>query len=231
MYSACKLNRQGDNIQPWHISFPFLNQSAVPCPVPILNIASCPAYMFLWKRVRWSGISMSLKNFPWFVVIHTVKGFSVVNEVNVLLEFPCFFNDPADVGNFISGSSAFSKSSLYIWNFSVHLLLKPSLKDLEHNPASMWNECTCAVVWTFFETGMKTDLFQSCGHCWVFQICWHIECSTLTASYFRIWSSSAGILSPPQALCVVMLPKALLLHTLECLTIGEWSHYRGYPGH
>ena len=57
---------------------------------------------------------------------------------------------------------------------------------------------------------MKTDLFQSCGHCWVFQICWHIECSTFTASAFRIWNSSTGIPSPPLALFVVMLPKAHL---------------------
>ena len=81
------------------------------------------------------------KNFPEFVVIHTVKGLSVVNEadvpVNVFLEFPCFFYDPKDVGNFISGSSAFSKSSLHIWNFSVHILLKPSLRDFERYLASM----------------------------------------------------------------------------------------------
>ena len=66
----------------------------------------------------------------------------------------------------------------------------------------------------FFGIGMKTDLFQSRGHCWIFQICWHIECSTLTASFFRIWNSSTGIPSPPLALFVVMLPKAhLTLHS------------------
>ena len=71
------------------------------------------------------------KNFPQSVVIHTVKGFSIVNEagVDVFLELSCFFNDPTDVGNLISGSSAFSKSSLYIWKFSVHVLLKPSWQD------------------------------------------------------------------------------------------------------
>ena len=80
------------------------------------------------------------QNFPQFVVIHTVKGFSVVNEaeVDVLLERYLFFYDPMDVGNLISGSSAFSKSSLYIWNFSIHVPLKPSLKDFEHYLASMW---------------------------------------------------------------------------------------------
>ena len=79
------------------------------------------------------------KNFPQFVVIHTVKGFSIVNEteVDVFLEFPSFFYDPRDVGNLISGSSAFSKSSLYIWKFLVHELLKPGLEDFEHDFASM----------------------------------------------------------------------------------------------
>ena len=78
-----------------------------------------------------------LKNFPHFVVIHTVKVFGIVNKTDVFLDLSCFFDDPADVDNLISGSSAFSKSSLYIWKFLVHLLLKPSLKDLEHYFASM----------------------------------------------------------------------------------------------
>ena len=89
-----------------------------------------------------------LKNFPQFVVIYTVKGFSVVNEaeVDVFLKFSCFFYDPMDAGNLISDSSAFSKSSLNIWKFSVHVLLKPSLKDFEHYLASMQNEHNCMVV-------------------------------------------------------------------------------------
>ena len=76
-------------------------------------------------------------------MIHTVKGFSVVSEADVFLELSCFFCDPTDVGNFISGSSAFSKSSLYIWKFSVHVLLKPRLKDFEHYLASMWSKINC----------------------------------------------------------------------------------------
>ena len=72
------------------------------------------------------------KNFPQLVVINTVKGFGVVNKADVFLEFSCFFNDPMDVGNLISGSSAFSKSSLNIWKFTVHVLLKPSLENFEH---------------------------------------------------------------------------------------------------
>ena len=114
----------------------------------------------------------------------------------------------------ISGPSAFSKTSLNIWKLMVHILLKPGLENFEDYFTSMWDECNCAVVWAFFgiafEIGMKTDLFQSCGHCWVFQICWHIECSTFTGSFFRIWNSSAGIPSPPLTLFVVMLSKAHL---------------------
>ena len=78
--------------------------------------------------------SHPLKTFPWFVVIHTIKGFGIVNkaEVDIFLEISCFFDDPADVGNLISGSSAFSKSSLNIWKFTVHVLLKPGFENLEH---------------------------------------------------------------------------------------------------
>ena len=93
--------------------------------------------------------------------------------------------------------------------------LKPGLENFEHYFTSVWDECNSAVVWAFFGIAlfgiwMKTDLFQSCGHCWVIQICWHIKCSTFTASSFRIWNSSTGIPSPPLALFVVMLPKAHL---------------------
>ena len=94
-------------------------------------------------------------------MIHTVKGFGIVNKakVDVFLEFSCFF-DPINVGNLISGSSAFCKPSLNIWMFSIHVLLKPSLKDFEYNLTNMWNE---AIVWLienslallFFEIGMK----------------------------------------------------------------------------
>ena len=78
---------------------------------------------------------------------------------------------------------------------------------------------------------MKTDLFQSCGHCWVFQICWHIECSTFTESSFRIWNSSTGIPSPPLVLFVMMLPKAHLTSHSRMLALGEWSHHCSYLGH
>ena len=145
-----------------------------------------------------------LKNFSQFIVIHTVKCIAIVNkaEVDVFLELSCFFNDPTDVGNLISDYSAFSKSSLKIWKFMVHILLKPGLENTEHYFASVWDKCNSGVVWAFFGIaffgiGMKTELFQSCGHCWVFQICWHIKWSTFTAPSFRIWNSSTGIPSPP----------------------------------
>ena len=181
MYSAYKLNKQGDNIQPWSTPLLIWNRSVVPRLV--LTVASWPAYRFLRRQVRWSGIPISFH----FVVIHTVKGFGIVNktEVDVFLELSCFFCDPKDVGNLISGSFAFSKSSLNIWKFMGHVLLKSGLENFEHYFANVWSECNCVVVWAFFGIaflwiGMKTDLFQSCGHCRVFQIC-YIECSTLTA--------------------------------------------------
>ena len=94
--------------------------------------------------------SYLFKNFPLFVMIHTVKDFSVVSEteVDVCLEFLCFLHDLSNVGNLISGSSAFSKTNLYIWKFSLHVLLKPNLKDFEHYFAIMWNEHNYIVVWT-----------------------------------------------------------------------------------
>ena len=108
-------------------------------------------------KVVW--YSYLLKNFPQFVVIHTVKSFGIVNEVeiDVFLEFFCSFYDPMDVGNLISGSSAFSKSSLNIWKFSVHVLLKPGLENFEHYFATMWDECNCAVVWAFFGIAFLWD--------------------------------------------------------------------------
>ena len=146
-----------------------------------------------------------------------------------------FFDDPADVGNLISGFSAFSKTSLNIWKFTVHALLKIDLENFDHYFTSMWDECNCVVVWAFFGIAFLWDwnenwLFQSCGHCWVFQICWHIECSTFTASSFRIWNSSTGIPSPPLALFVVMFPNALNF-AFQHLALGEWSHHCGYLGH
>ena len=150
IYSAYKLNKHGDNIQPWRTPFLTWNQSVVPCPV--LTVASWPANRFLKRQVRW--YPLLFKNFPEFVVIYTVKGFGIVNkaEMDVFLELSCFFNDPADIGNLISGSSTFSKSSVNILKFMVHILLKPGLENFEHYFTSIWDECSCTVVWAFFGT-------------------------------------------------------------------------------
>ena len=88
-----------------------------------------------FSRGRSGGLVFpSLSEFPQFTVIHTVKGFGIVNkaEIDVFLELSCFFDDPVDVGNLISGSSAYSKTSLNIWKFKVHVLLKPDLENFEH---------------------------------------------------------------------------------------------------
>ena len=99
------------------------------------------------------------QNFPRFIVIHTVKGFGIVNkaELDVFLELSCFFHDPADVGNLISGSSAFSKTSLNIWKFMVHIFLKPGLENFGHYFTSIWDEGNCAVVWAFFGISFLWD--------------------------------------------------------------------------
>ena len=102
-----------------------------------------------------------------------------------------------------SGSSRLT----YCWSLAWRIL-SITLLACEMGAIVRWFEHSLALP--FFGIGMKTDLFQSCGHLWVFQICWHIECSTFTASSFRIWNSSTGILSPPLALFVVMLSKAHL---------------------
>ena len=92
------------------------------------------------------------QNSPQFIVIHTVKGFGIVNkaEIDVFLELSCFLHDPADVGNLISGSSAFSKTSLSIWKFTVHVLLKPSLQNFEHYFTSMYTFLNGAGLFFFF---------------------------------------------------------------------------------
>ena len=111
-----------------------------------------------------------LKNFPQFAVIHTVKGFGIVSkaQVDIFLELSCFCKDPADVGNLISGSSSFSKTSLNIWKFTVHILLKPGLENFEHYFTSVWDECNCAVVWAFFGIAFLLHWNEN----WPFPILW-----------------------------------------------------------
>ena len=177
------------------------------------------------------------QNFPQFILIHTVKGFGIVNkaEIDVFLELYCFFYDPVNVGNLISGSSAFSKSSLnvwssrfrYYWSLAWRIL---SITLLACEMSAIVQQFEHSLALPFFGIGMKTDLFQSCGHCWVFQICWHIQCSTLTASSFRIWNSSTGIPSPPLALFIVIFLRPTWHLIPGCLALGEWSHHCDYLG-
>ena len=114
------------------------------------------------------------KNFPQFVVIHTDKGFGIVSktEVDVFLELSCFFSDSVDIGNLISGSSAFSKSRLNIWKFTVHVLLKSGLENFEHHFTSVWDECNCAVVWAFFGIAFPWDWNEY----WPFPVLWPLLC-------------------------------------------------------
>ena len=103
-------------------------------------------------------------NFPQFVVIHRVKVFGIVNEaqVDIFLKLSCFFYDPTVVGNLISGSSAFSKSSLNIWKFSVHIRLKPILPDFQHYFASVWDDCNCTAVCALFSIAFLWDWNENC---------------------------------------------------------------------
>ena len=122
------------------------------------------------------------KNFPQFGVIHTVKGFGTVNkaEVDIFPELSCFFDDPTNVGNLISGSSAFSKSSLNIWKFSVHTRLKPGLENFEHDFASVWDECTCAIVWTIFGIAFLWDWSEN----WPLPVLWPLLCFPNLLAYW-----------------------------------------------
>ena len=163
MYPPYKLNKQGNKIQPWHTPFSIWIQSIVPCPV--LTVPSWPVYRFLKRQVRWSGIPISFRMFPsllWSTqskAVGIVSKAGIVNkaEIDVFLELSCFFNDLADVYNLISGSSAFSITS--IWKFMVHILLKPGLENFEHYFISMWDECNCVVA--FFEHSLSLPFF---GH-------------------------------------------------------------------
>ena len=169
---------------------------------------------------------------------HTVKSFHVVSEAEV--DFFCF------------NSLAFSMIQwmLAIWSLGPLPFLKPAwtsgISQLMYCWSLGWRILSVnllayenyAIVWQFehslalpfFGIGMKTDLFQSYGHCWVFWICWHIEDITLTASSLRILNSSAEIPSPPLALFIVMLPKVHWLHTPGYMALGVSPHHHGYLG-
>ena len=132
--------------------YPFSYLELVCCSMSSSNCCFLTCIQVSQEAGQVVWYSHLFQNFPQFIVIHRVKGFGIVNkaEIDIFLELSCFFDDPANVGNLISGSSAFSKYSLYIWNFSVHVLLKSSLNVFNHNLTSMQNEHNCAVGCSWF---------------------------------------------------------------------------------
>ena len=170
MSSAYKLNKQGDNIQPWHIPFSIWNQSVV-----LHLVLTC----FL------TCIQISQEYRPGGLVFPSLSEFSTVYcdppsqrlWCSQLCRNRClsgtlllFFYDPMDAGNLISCSSAFSNSILNIWKFLVHLLLKPGLDNFEHYFASVWDECNCVVVWAFFGIAFLWDWNEN----WPFPVLWPV---------------------------------------------------------
>ena len=166
-------------MQPWRTPFPIF---PVHCSTSGSNCCFFTCIQVSQEEGQVVWYSNLFKNFLQFAVMHTIKCFSIVNEaeVTVFLEFPCFLYDPMDVGNLISGSSAFSQASLNIWKFLVQVLLKPSLKDFEHYFTSVWDECNCVVIWTFFGIAFLWDWNEN----WSFPVLWPL-----------LFSKFAGILS------------------------------------
>ena len=122
-----------------------------------------------------------------------------------------------------SGSSWF----IYCWSLAWRILSTTLLACERVELCGSLN-----ILWCCLSLGLEwKQLFQSCGHCWVFQICWHIECKTFTASSFRIWNNSTGIPSPPLAFLPMTLPKTHLSLHSRMSDFGEWSHHCGSLGH
>ena len=241
MYSAYKLNKQGDNIQPWCTTFPIWNQSFVPCP--ILSVASWPAYRFLERQVRWSGLVFpSLEEFSRVCcdphsqsLYHSqLRKTRYISGIPFLflwssgcwqfdLCFPLHFLNPA----WRPGSSWFT----YCWSLTWRT------SRITLRPCEM--SATCAGVWAFFGIAILWDWNEN----WPFPIlwplqsylCWYSECSTLTASYFRIWNSSAEIPSPSIAMFVVVLPKVHLISHFRMsgqnVSDKPWSSGEGNANH
>ena len=148
----------------------FPDLEPVCCPMSSSNCCFLTCMQISQEAGQVFWYSHLFNNFSQFFAIPTVKGFGIVNkaEVNVFLELSHFFDDPTDAGTLISGSSAFSKSSLIIWKFMFHILLKPGLENFEHYLASVWDDCNCAVVWTFFGIAFLWDWNEN----WPFPVLW-----------------------------------------------------------
>ena len=150
--------------------YSFPNLEPVCCSMPSSNCCFLTWIQIFQEAGQVVWYSHLFQNFPQFVEIHAIKGFGIVNkaEVDVFLEFSCFLDEPMDIGNLISGSSAFSKTSWNIWKFTVHPLLKAGLENFEHYFASVWEECTCVVVWAFFGIAFLWDWNEN----WPFPVLW-----------------------------------------------------------
>ena len=161
--------------------YSFPNLEPVCCSVSSSNCCFLTCIQISQEAGQVVWYSHLFKNFPQFVLIHTIKGFGIwIKQKDIFLELLLYWWSK-DVGNLISGSSAFSKTSLNIWKVTVHILLKPSLENFEHYFASMWYECNCAVVWAFF------------WHCLSLGLGWKLTFSSpvATAEFSRFY----GILS------------------------------------
>ena len=159
------------------------------------------------------------QNFPQFIVIHTVEGFGVVNkaEIDVFLD-SCFFDDPVDVGNLISGSSAFSKISLNIWKFTVHVLLKPGLENFEYYFPSMWDEYNCVVVWAFFGIAFLGDWNEN----WPIPVLWPLLSFPNYTYYMKmskLYNSILPFLSSHFLVTVTIYFILYVLSTQHCINI------------
>ena len=145
----------------------------MPKPLTVWITRNCGKFWKRWEyQITWPAsweTSMQVRK-QQFHVIPTVKVFGIVNkaEIDGFPELYCLFDDPVDIGNLIFGSSAFSKTSLNIWKFTVHVLLKPGLENFEHYFTSMWDECNCVVVWAFFSIAFLWDWNEN----WPFPVLW-----------------------------------------------------------
>ena len=221
MYSTYKLNKHGDIFLTWYTHFLTWNQPIV--PYSIITFGSWPTYRFLRRQIRWSGILITVTVFPQLVVIHTVKGFCIVNkaEVGVFLEFSCFFYLILAIWSllalpFLNPAWTYGISQ---FKYCLRLDWRITLVACEMTATVWWLN----ILWNCLSLVLEWKRpFPSCGHYCGFQICWHIECSTITASSLRIWNNSTAISWPPLALFIVMFLKAHLICNSGCLALGEW---------
>ena len=211
----------------------------VSCSISDSNCCSLTCIQFSQESGKVIWYSHLFKNFPQFVVIHTVKGFSTVNatQVDVFLERLCFLHDPVNIGNFISSSSAFSKSSLCIWKFSVQVLLKPILENFEYYFLSMWNECNCVVVWIFFGIGLLWDWNENIFSSPVATtVEWHSSFQKVKNNFSPFYCFNTlgnhllmylGYVRKKTTLTVISfltLPRSCQILCMPCFILCLWSH-------